>query len=444
MLIEFIGKHIKGGSPIQIHVVRAGESVWGIAHMYGTTVQSIVDANQLSRPNRLVVGQALVIPVVGDYYYVQPGDSLWSISRRFGMNYMALAQSNGLNVNQSLSIGMRLYIPPQPKTKAEILAYLEPRGNTVSESLLNQAKEAGPYLTYLALFSYQMRRDGSLQAPPNQGIKEVADRSKTALAMVITNLENAQFSQGLANDVFQSTAVQDLLLDNIIKEANRVGGFKDIHFDIENLGSELRDSYNNFLKKAVLKLHAAGFTVSTALAPKTKANQKGPWYESHDYKAHGEIVDFVLLMTYEWGYSGGPPMAVSPITEVEKVVRYALTEIPASKILLGQNLYGYDWTLPYVRGGPYAVAVSPQRAIEIAMQYNAAIQYDLGAQAPFFEYYDEQGKAHNVWFEDARSIQAKFNLVKQYQLRGVGYWKLGLPFPQNWLLIGSNFKVEKK
>ncbi|WP_249661895.1 glycosyl hydrolase family 18 protein, partial [Lysinibacillus fusiformis] len=79
-------------------------------------------------------------------------------------------------------------------------------------------------------------------------------------------------------------------------------------------------------------------------------------------------------------------------------------------------------------GGPYAGALSPQRAIEIAKRYNAAIQFDWRAQAPFFEYYDEQGRAHMVWFEDARSIQAKFNLIKQYNLRGIGYWKLGLPF----------------
>ena len=57
-----------------------------------TTVQSIVDANQITEPSRLVIGQALVIPIVGNYYYVQPGDSLWSISQRFGMNYLTLSQ----------------------------------------------------------------------------------------------------------------------------------------------------------------------------------------------------------------------------------------------------------------------------------------------------------------------------------------------------------------
>ncbi|MFU8649594.1 glycosyl hydrolase family 18 protein [Lysinibacillus sp. RSDA_15] len=390
------------------------------------------------------MGQALVIPIVGSFYYVQPGDSLWSIGQRLGINYVTLAQVNGINPNQPLAVGMRLYIPQPPKTRAETLAYLEPRGTSVSEVLLDQAREAGPYLTYLALFSYEARRDGTLRIPPSQGVPQITDDTGASLAMVVTNLENFSFSGELARDIFQSTAVQDLLFDNILAEANKLGDVKDIHFDFENLPGDQREAYNNFLRRAVEKFHAQGYTVSTALAPKTSASDRGPWTAGHDYRAHGEIVDFVLLMTYEWGYSAGPPMAVSPLPEVEEVVKYAVSEIPAGKIMLGQNLYGYDWTLPFVQGGPIAEALSPQRAIETAKRYNAAIQYDWRAQAPFFEYYDEQGRAHIVWFEDARSIQAKFNLVKQYNLRGIGYWKLGLPFPQNWLLIGANFDVVKK
>ena len=132
------------------------------------------------------------------------------------------------------------------------------------------------------------------------------------------------------------------------------------------------------------------------------------------------------------------------IKKVEAVVKYALSEMPASKIILGQNLYGYNCPPPFIQGGPNAEALSQQRAIEIAKRYNAEIQYDTNAQAPFFKYHDVHGKEHIVWFEDARSVQAKFNLVKRYQLRGVGYWKLGLPFPQNWLLVGLNFNVVKK
>ncbi len=190
---------------------------------------------------------------------------------------------------------------------------------------------------------------------------------------------------------------------------------------MEFLPPELRENYNNFLRKAKARLSSEGLLMSTALAPKTNATQVGAWYEAHHYKAHGEISDFVVLMTYEWEYSGGPPMAVSPIGPVRQVIEYALTEMPASKIMMGQNLYGYDWTLPYVPGGQYAKAVSPQRAIEIAAENNVPIRYDYTAQAPFFNYTDSQGKQHRVWFEDVRSIQAKFNLVKELDLREVSH-----------------------
>lgn len=407
-------------------------------------MQSIVDANQIPEPDRLVVGQALVIPIEGKFYWVQPGDSLWSIGQRFGLNYLTLAQVNGIHPNQPLWVGMRLYILPMPKENAEFNAYIEPRGTSVSESLLNQSLEAGPYLTYLAIFSYEAKRDGTLKPPPIEGISEVAQETNTSLMMVVSNLENGAFSGELARDIFQSTEVQELLFDNIIAEAKRVGNYTDIHFDFEHLPGDQREAYNNFLKRAVERFHAEGLTVSTALAPKTTADQPGQWYEAHDYKAHGEIVDYVVLMTYEWGYSAGPPMAISPIKQVEEVLTYALTEIPANKIMMGQNLYGYDWTLPFVAGGENAEAVSPQRAIELAKQHNAAIEYDVNAQAPYFEYVDSDGKLHEVWFEDARSIQAKFNLVKKLNILGVSYWKLGLPFPQNWLLIGENFNVVKR
>lgn len=148
-------------------------------------------------------------------------------------------------------------------------------------------------------------------------------------------------------------------------------------------------------------------------------------------------------MTYEWGYSGGPAQAVSPIGPVRRVMEYALTEMPANKILMGQNLYGYDWTLPFVPGS-VARAVSPQQAIQIAARNHVAIEFDSRAQAPFFRYSDGEGRRHEVWFEDARSIQAKFDLIKELELRGMSYWKLGLSFPQNWLLIEDNFHVAKR
>ncbi|MNO33264.1 Spore germination protein YaaH [compost metagenome] len=428
---------------MQIHVVQAGQSLYGIAEAYGVKADEISEANQLSAPGRLVVGQTLVIPITGMYYWVQPGDSLYSIARRFGTGISDLAASNQLSLNQPLQIGLRLYIPPGPKRNAEINAYIEPRGEEVSQSLRNAAAEAAPHLTYLAPFSFQVQRDGSLKAPALDNLAAVARQHRVTMMMVVTNLENAQFSSELGRIILNDQAVQSRLLENIIDTAKQLD-FRDIHFDFEFLRPEDREAYNRFLRRAAARIHQEGFLLSTALAPKTSRTQVGAWYTAHDYKVHGEIADFVIIMTYEWGYSGGPPMPVSPIGPVRKVLEYALSEMPGSKIMMGQNLYGYDWTLPYVAGGAYAKALSPQAAIDLARTRNAAIQYDYTDQAPHFDYTDDAGKRHKVWFEDARSIQAKFTLLKELGLRGISYWKLGLPFPQNWLLIEDNFQVVKR
>lgn len=426
---------------MQIHVVERGQTLTTIARTYGTTVNDIVEANELPNPNDLVIGQAMVIPIIGSFYFVRAGDSLFSIARRFGTTPEELARINGIQANQPLNVGFRLYIPPVRKRAGDFNAYVEPRGTTVAPVLIASAREAAPYLTYLAPFSFQARRDGTLKEPLLDNFPQIARTNNNVLMMVITNQENDQFSDELGRILLNDIAIQDKFLDNIVTTARRLG-FRDIHFDFEYLRPADREAYNRFLRKARDRFKREGWLISTALAPKTSATQKGKWYEAHDYKTHGEIVDFVVIMTYEWGYSGGPAMAVSPIGPVRRVLEYALTEMPGSKIMMGQNLYGYDWTLPFVQGS-VARAVSPQQAIRIAAENNVPIQYDAKAQAPFFRY-TKGGKQHEVWFEDARSIQAKFDLIKELNLRGMSYWKLGLSFPQNWLLITENFNVVKR
>ena len=148
-------------------------------------------------------------------------------------------------------------------------------------------------------------------------------------------------------------------------------------------------------------------------------------------------------MTYEWGWSGGPPMAVAPLNEVRKVINYAVSVIPPRKIMMGMPLYGYDWTLPYVPGGEFAESVGNQEAIDRAAQHGAAIKYDRQSESPNYDYRDSSGKQHVVWFEDARSVEAKYRLVSEYGLRGVSYWVLAQPFPQNWQVLDDMFNIVK-
>lgn len=427
---------------MQIYLIQPGDSVYEIANTFGSSVDDIVQANELETPESLVVGQAIVIPIMGQFYFVKPGDSLYTIGQKFNLSTARLAEINAIDPNQPLPVNLRLYIPEQPKQMIESNAYVEPIGNTVSNTLTNAVEKHADQLTYLAPFSYRVNRDGSLKAPLLNDFANIAQRNQAALMLVVTNLEEGAFSEELGSLIVNDHNVQNRLLDQIIATAKEVG-YRDVHFDFEFLPATDREAYNQFLRRAKTRLSQENLLMSTALAPKTSATQSGQWYEAHDYRAHGEIADFVVLMTYEWGYSGGPPMAVSPVDQVRRVVDYALTEMPAEKIMLGQNLYGYDWTLPFEPGGDYARAISPQQGIQLARENNQAISYDTTAQAPYFQYFDSEGNQHEVWFEDARSIQAKFDLIKEKGLRGISYWKLGLAFPQNWLLLEDNFSIKK-
>lgn len=87
-----------------------------------------------------------------------------------------------------------------------------------------------------------------------------------------------------------------------------------------------------------------------------------------------------------------------------------MTAIPRNKILMGIPLYGYDWKLPFVEGVTLAEMISPQEAVARALKFGVKIQYNTIYQSPFVRYMDEKGVKHEVWFEDARSVQAKYKV----------------------------------
>lgn len=469
---------------MQIHVVERGETLWQIANRYGADLNQIILANQIDDPGVLVVGQAIVIPDsewnivvrVGDSlgaiasragvnvqdlaeannivdptlifagqmlnlpyvrYTIEPGDTLWSIGERYGISVNQLAETNAIDNPSQISAGTTIRIPMRQRPVTEINAYTTQINDEGAEEVLR----LGSNFTYLAPFMYSMTEDGSLTSMQEEGLLAAAQRQHVAPLLVLTNFRNNNFDSDLAAAVLRNPSVQDTLITHLL-ETMQAKGYRGLNIDFEYVYPEDRENYNNFLRRLVERLHPAGLLVSTALAPKESGEQQGLLYEAHDYQAHGEIVDFVVVMTYEWGWAGGRPWAIAPINKVRDVLDYAVTVIPRDKIMMGIPLYGRDWRIPWQQGTT-ARTVSPPEAVQLAARYGVAIQYDETYQSPFFRYTDDDGQGHEVWFEDARSMQAKYQTMKDYDLRGGSYWVLGIPFPQNWPVLTNNFKIRK-
>lgn len=407
--------------------------------MYGVPYDKIVSDNELTNPNDLVVGQTLVILPGMRRHRILPGQSLYMIAKMYGVTLPNILDANP-NIESATQIypGEVINIPPP----TEKLGSLEVNGYALPSTDMNVLVKTLPNLTYLSIFSYQILADGTLKGINDVPLIQAARKAKVAPMMVITNLkEGGGFDSNLAHIILTDENIQNTLLDNIIntlKDKNYYG----LDMDIEYVYPEDRENYNNFLRKTVSKLRPLGYVVTTALAPKTSGGLKGLLYEAHDYPVHGLVADHVILMTYEWGYTSGPAMAVAPINKVKKILDYAVTAIPSKKIFMGIPNYGYDWTLPYVKGSK-ATALGNVEAVDLARKVFASIQYDYLSQAPFFNYYDANGKKHVVWFEDARSIDSKLRTANSYNLGGVSYWTIGKYFPQAWLVQNSLFDIKK-
>lgn len=134
-------------------------------------------------------------------------------------------------------------------------------------------------------------------------------------------------------------------------------------------------------------------------------------------------------------------MSVQPIDEVRKVLQYAVSEIPSEKVIMGMPNYGYDWTLPYTRGTA-ASSIGFTAALDTAVRNNSEILYDEKSQTPYF-YYTDNGTRHVVWFDDAKSIDAKLRLVDEFDLAGVSYWTINRCFIPNWEIVQNLFEVVK-
>ena len=420
-----------------IYTVSRGDTLYKIAQSYNTTIEKLIQDNGLTRPNDLVVGQNLIIPSNNpSTYTVVGGDTLFKISNRLGVSINDILKINPQITNpDQIQIGQIINIPNTKQT-IEVNGYAIAN---ISESTLSKTL---PYLTYLSIFSYQAKSDGSLYILYEDSLITQSRQNSVAPIMVVTNIgDSGGFDSDIANTILTNTQTQNIFINNIISVLN-AKNYYGVDIDFEYLYPTDKENYINFLRNLKAQLVANNKTLSVAVAPKYRDNQSGILYEAHDYRAIGEIADRVIIMTYEWGYVYGEPMAISPYSEVNAVLSYAVTRIPSNKILMGMPNYAYDWILPF-SPGTSATTLTNTQALELAIDNGAVIKFDTKAQAPYFNYTDASGKLHVVWFEDAKSIQARLSLVSKYNLAGVSYWTINNFNAVNWTVLTDMFNVKK-
>lgn len=317
---------------MDIHVVRAGETVSSVAARYGVPAGILAGVNGIAPDAPLAVGQTLVVRRPRELHTVASGESVYSIALHYGLSVRTLYQNNpALGGRSALYPGQTLVIAydDTPTRTLAVNAYSYPfiRGGLLDAAL--------PYLTYLTPFTYGINADGTLLPLADEWLLAAAGQFRTAALMHLSTLtEEGRFDNARSTLILEEADAQDALVQSIL-ETVQARHYFGLDVDFEYVLPEQREAYAAFITRLREALNPLGCPVIVALAPKTSA-----------------------------------------------------------------------------------------------------------AQAPYYHYTDRGGREHAVWFEDARSIEAKLHLADEYHLQGVGYWNLARPFPQNWAVLASLFDIE--
>lgn len=413
-------------------VVRQGETLAEVAQRTGVSVAALVAANGLEEEQRVTTGLALIVP--SNRYVVQPGDSLWSIAERAGVTVAALQRQNP-GVTPNLYPGRPLRLPAPVKRPAEVIGYLPLTDPGVTaEDIAPWA----PQLTWVALFSHLIDEDGNMP-PINDQAAIAATRAAGARPLLsIANMRaGGIFDPDIARRIITVPEVRARVLDNIIRTME-AKGYAGVDSDIENIDRDLRAGYVNFLQE--LKERLGDRPLNVAVPPKydeyTFAYARG-----HDYAGIGRVADRVYIMNYEFSWVGGPPGAIAPLPQYRRVLQYAAQLMPRDKILSGISTVAYDWELPDT---PENIArpMSHDEAVALAIRNQVPIRYSEPQETPWFRYTAE-GREREVWFEDARSLLKKFDLIRNLGLRGYGIWHLGSKNSQLITLSNELFTIQR-
>lgn len=427
-----------------IYTVRAGDTLWLIGQRFQVTPETIMRFNGLES-DTLVPGMALVIPT--ERYVVQRGDTLYELARRFNTTVEALARANNITDPSQINVGQVLAIPRPARVPITTMMYLVVTGVAARDRATVQ--DHARYSTYMPMFEYHTNWDGYLSPLDDAAARAAAWEQGVVPVATITNLTAAGFNPDIAHNIVTNRTAGDRLIYNIrnLIEEKNYGG---VNIDFEGVRREDRDAFVRWLYRLKGDLPPGRDHLSIAVPAKTREAD----HPGYDYAAIGDAVDAMFVMAYDFHWFGGPPGPIAPLPSVRATLDFATRRVDPSKIILGIPLYGYDWPITAATAeqawreghgerSADARSVPALQALQQAVRRLSAINYDAEWESPWYAYADENGQTHVVWFEDARSADAKLRLARRYGLGGVGVWRLGFDFPQFYALMDRYFDVRK-
>lgn len=422
-----------------IHVVRSGETIQSIADYYGMPLTRLILDNGLDNRDQLVTGQSIVIANPEVTYTVKQGDTLIDIANSYNITPMQIMRNNPYLME-------REYIYPG---ETLVIRYLKKKkitthGNTVPYINKETLKKTLLYLTYLSVLNYTATEEGNIITYyDDTDIIQMAKEYGVMPLMLLTTLSiKGEANIGIAYEILLNETFQDNQINNILSIL-KTKGYYGINISLEYINVSNLKLYETYFSKIEKRLSAEGYLVFVTINTNISNINNEIQFERVDYSILNQIAHNIIFMDYQWATNINPPSPISSINNINTFLEYISKNILLNKIIVGLATIGYGWELPYSAGLSDVYSLTQESAVALARNVGAVIEFDEKSQTPFYRYSMDGKIANIVWFIDARSINSLLDLILKYNLHGTSIFNITIYNPQLWLIINSQYDIEK-
>ena len=247
-------------------------------------------------------------------------------------------------------------------------------------------------------------------------------RPQVRILPLVQNIVDEKFDGGLLARAISDDPHRQQLI-NALTTFVQDNKFSGISIDFEEPPASAQANLLTFMQELHASFKNKGLLVT----------QNVPFADQNwDYKNYGAAADYTILMAYDqhWGSSDAGPIAAQ--SWFEETLSKRMAELDPAKTMVAIGNYGYDWS----DQSEDAKELTFQEALITARESDASPAFDVASGNLSYEYDEEDGSHHKVWFLDAVTAFNQIRSASGYKPAGYAIWRLGSEDPSIWSILG--------
>ena len=252
---------------------------------------------------------------------------------------------------------------------------------------------------------------------------DIIRASGVPVVAVLSNYSGDDFKGAILHRVLNDSLKRKRLIDDVVKVLQKEH-FAGVNIDFEELQESSDEVLVNFMRELYGRLHPLHLLVTQDVSP---------FNSDFNYAALSKYNDYVFLMAYDEYSTTTGPGPISSQRWIQAALDKATDKIDSNKLILAIAGYGYDWAK-----GSKGYDVSYAEALSVAGEAEAQVHFDSSSYNLTYNYADESGIPHTVWFTDAATNYNTMRFASEYGIGGVALWRLGSADSRLWKFYNSN------